>query len=181
MQCFAFIMCKNLADPCCQIRPTPPHLTSAMAENILAAACDSETRNAAKRMRLDVYQATVNALALWGEFALQGFGNMLGWPCIIDAKLHNINYNILPKLKTFNVSQDEPVSVDKPNSRDPASVAPSGFSISSAAFAQDQLYTNGGLNYSLRGYGTVGSNQQNSGAAQTNGEEPLSVRFNHIM
>lgn len=116
-----------------------------------------------------------------GEFAQQGFGNVLGWPCIIDAKLHNINYNILPKLKTFNVSQDEPVSVDKPNSRDPASVAPSGFSISSAAFAQDQLYTNGGLNYSLRGYGTVGSNQQNSGAAQTNGEELLSVRFNHIM
>lgn len=53
----------NLADPCRQIRPTPPHLTSAMAENILAAACDSESRNAAKRMRLDVYQATVNYLA----------------------------------------------------------------------------------------------------------------------
>lgn len=54
---------RNLADPCRQIRPTPPHLTSAMAENILAAACDSESRNAAKRMRLDVYQATVNYLA----------------------------------------------------------------------------------------------------------------------
>jgi len=50
-------------------------------------------------------------------------------------------------------------------------VAPSGFTISSAAFAQDQLYTNGGLNYNLRGYGTVGSNQQNSGAAHTNGEK----------
>ncbi|XP_043946289.1 nucleolar protein 4-like isoform X2 [Protopterus annectens] len=37
-------------------RPTPPHLTSAMAENILAAACESETRKAAKRMRLEVYQ-----------------------------------------------------------------------------------------------------------------------------
>lgn len=49
-------------------------------------------------------------------------------------------------------------------------MAPSGFSISSAAFAQDQLYTNGGLNYNLRGYGTVGSTQQNSDAAQTNGE-----------
>lgn len=43
-----------------QIRPTPPHLTSAIAENILAAACDNESRNAAKRMRLDVYPATVN-------------------------------------------------------------------------------------------------------------------------
>lgn len=50
-------------------------------------------------------------------------------------------------------------------------MAPSAFAISSAAFAQDQLYTNGGLNYSLRGFGAVGNNQQNSGAAQTNGEE----------
>lgn len=63
--------------------------------------------------------------------------------------------------------------MDKPGSRDAAApVAPAAFSISSAAFAQDQIYTNGGLNYSLRGYGTVGSNQQNSGAAQSNGEEP---------
>ncbi|XP_073463385.1 nucleolar protein 4-like isoform X3 [Aquarana catesbeiana] len=38
-------------------RPTPPHLTSAMAENILAAACESESRKAAKRMRLEVYQS----------------------------------------------------------------------------------------------------------------------------
>ncbi|XP_022043639.1 nucleolar protein 4-like [Acanthochromis polyacanthus] len=121
--------CRRMKKGGFEIRPTPPHLTSAMAENILAAACDSETRNAAKRMRLDVYQAT-----------------------------------------------DEPVSVDKPNSRDPVSVAPSGFTISSAAFAQDQLYTNGGLNYNLRGYGTVGSNQQNSGAAQTNGPTDLSMK-----
>ncbi|XP_063315608.1 nucleolar protein 4-like isoform X1 [Pelobates fuscus] len=39
-----------------QARPTPPHLTSAMAENILAAACESESRKAAKRMRLEIYQ-----------------------------------------------------------------------------------------------------------------------------
>ncbi|KAG8447250.1 hypothetical protein GDO86_014640 [Hymenochirus boettgeri] len=38
-------------------RPTPPHLTSAMAENILAAACESESRKAAKRMRLEIYQS----------------------------------------------------------------------------------------------------------------------------
>lgn len=62
------------------------------------------------------------------------------------------------------------MAVDKPAARDPASVAPSGFAISSAAFAQEQLYTNGGLNYSLRGYGAVGSNQQTAGAAQINGE-----------
>ncbi|XP_078543479.1 nucleolar protein 4 isoform X1 [Lissotriton helveticus] len=34
-------------------RPIPSHLTSAVAENILAAACESESRNAAKRMRLE--------------------------------------------------------------------------------------------------------------------------------
>lgn len=53
-----------------------------MAENILAAACDNETRNAAKRMRLDVYQATVNVLAVGVcEFAQRGIrwgGNVLG-------------------------------------------------------------------------------------------------------
>uniref|UniRef100_A0A3Q3KGV4 Nucleolar protein 4-like a n=1 Tax=Mastacembelus armatus TaxID=205130 RepID=A0A3Q3KGV4_9TELE len=122
--------CRRMKKGGFEIRPTPPHLTSAMAENILAAACESETRNAAKRMRLDVYQAVL----------------------------------------------DEPSSVDKSNSRDLASVAPSGFSVSSAAFAQDQLYTNGGLNYNLRGYGTVSSNQQNSGAAQVNGPTDLSMK-----
>ncbi|KAM9751350.1 nucleolar protein 4-like isoform 2-T2 [Menidia menidia] len=120
--------CRRMKKGGFEIRPTPPHLTSAMAENILAAACESETRNAAKRMRLDVYQP-----------------------------------------------MDETASVDKPISRDPAPVVPSGFTISSAAFAQDQLYTNGGLNYNLRGYGTVG-NQQNSGAAQTNGPTDLSMK-----
>lgn len=33
-----------------------------MAENILAAACESESRKAAKRMRLDVYQAHVSSV-----------------------------------------------------------------------------------------------------------------------
>ena len=70
----------------------------------------------------------------------------------------------------FLFGQDEPMPVDKSNLRDPASVAPSGFSISGAAFAQEQLYTNGGLNYGLRGYTPAASNQ-NSAAAQTNGEQ----------
>nr|XP_033818607.1 nucleolar protein 4-like isoform X1 [Geotrypetes seraphini] len=45
-------------------RPTPPHLTSAMAENILAAACESETRKAAKRMRLEIYQTSQDDITL---------------------------------------------------------------------------------------------------------------------
>ncbi|XP_044149830.1 nucleolar protein 4 isoform X2 [Bufo gargarizans] len=37
-------------------RPIPSHLTSAVAETILASACESESRNAAKRMKLDRQQ-----------------------------------------------------------------------------------------------------------------------------
>uniref|UniRef100_H3C954 Nucleolar protein 4-like b n=1 Tax=Tetraodon nigroviridis TaxID=99883 RepID=H3C954_TETNG len=47
-----------------QTRPTPPHLTSAMAENILAAACENESRNAAKRMRLEAYHCQDEQIAL---------------------------------------------------------------------------------------------------------------------
>ena len=36
---------------CFQLRPTPPHLTSAAAEAILAQACENESNNA-KRMRM---------------------------------------------------------------------------------------------------------------------------------
>ncbi|KAM9785765.1 nucleolar protein 4-like [Neosynchiropus ocellatus] len=119
--------CRRMKKGGFEIRPTPPHLTSAMAENILAAACESETRNAAKRMRLDV-----------------------------------------------SPSRDE--STDNPASRDPAPVTPTAFAISSAAFASEQLYTNGGLSYTLRGYTAVaGGNQQNNNA-QTNGPTDLSMK-----
>ncbi|XP_040008160.1 nucleolar protein 4-like [Xiphias gladius] len=47
--------CRRMKKNGMETRPTPPHLTSAMAENILAAACESESRNAAKRMRLETY------------------------------------------------------------------------------------------------------------------------------
>ncbi|XP_069710143.1 nucleolar protein 4 isoform X1 [Phaenicophaeus curvirostris] len=42
-------------------RPIPSHLTSAVAESILASACESESRNAAKRMRLDRQQDEATA------------------------------------------------------------------------------------------------------------------------
>ncbi|KAJ4934923.1 hypothetical protein JOQ06_007704 [Pogonophryne albipinna] len=116
--------CRRLKKSGFEIRPTPPHLTSATAENILATACDNETRNAAKRMRLDSYPA------------------------------------------------DEPSSGEKSSSRDPASLTPSGFSISSAAFAQEQLLTNGGLNFNLR-YGGV---PPSPGNTQTNGPTDLSMK-----
>uniref|UniRef100_A0A671MVQ3 Nucleolar protein 4-like n=1 Tax=Sinocyclocheilus anshuiensis TaxID=1608454 RepID=A0A671MVQ3_9TELE len=121
--------CRRMKKGGFETRPTPPHLTSAMAENILAAACESETRNAAKRMRLDIYQ-----------------------------------------------THDESVAADKPNSRDPAALAHSGFTLAASAYSQDQLYTNGGLNYSFRGYGTIGNSLQNSGTSQTNGPTDLSMK-----
>ncbi|XP_061638415.1 nucleolar protein 4-like [Phyllopteryx taeniolatus] len=54
--------CRRMKRNGMETRPTPPHLTSAMAENILAAACESESRNAAKRMRLDAYHDEPNSL-----------------------------------------------------------------------------------------------------------------------
>ncbi|KAI2661706.1 Nucleolar protein 4-like [Labeo rohita] len=121
--------CRRMKKGGFETRPTPPHLTSAMAENILAAACESETRNAAKRMRLDIYQA-----------------------------------------------HDESAAADKSNSRDPAALAHSGFTLAASAYSQDQLYTNGGLNYSFRGYGTIGNSLQNNGTSQTNGPTDLSMK-----
>uniref|UniRef100_A0A671LDY7 Nucleolar protein 4-like n=1 Tax=Sinocyclocheilus anshuiensis TaxID=1608454 RepID=A0A671LDY7_9TELE len=121
--------CRRMKKGGFETRPTPPHLTSAMAENILAAACESETRNAAKRMRLDIYQA-----------------------------------------------HDESGAADKPNSKDPAALANSGFTLAASAYSQDQLYTNGGFNYSFRGYGTISNSHQNNGTSQTNGPTDLSMK-----
>uniref|UniRef100_A0A4W6EC49 Nucleolar protein 4-like a n=1 Tax=Lates calcarifer TaxID=8187 RepID=A0A4W6EC49_LATCA len=122
--------CRRMKKGGFEIRPTPPHLTSAMAENILAAACESETRNAAKRMRLDVYQATVRASSL---LTSPTRGTRPPWP-----------------------HQRSPF---------PAQLLP-----------RTSSTPTGGLNYNLRGYGTVGSSQQNSGAAQTNGPTDLSMK-----
>uniref|UniRef100_A0A672YP20 Nucleolar protein 4-like b n=1 Tax=Sphaeramia orbicularis TaxID=375764 RepID=A0A672YP20_9TELE len=52
--------CRRMKKNGMETRPTPPHLTSAMAENILAAACESESRNAAKRMRLEAYHDEIS-------------------------------------------------------------------------------------------------------------------------
>ncbi|XP_052338934.1 nucleolar protein 4-like isoform X1 [Oncorhynchus keta] len=126
--------CRRMKKSGMETRPTPPHLTSAMAENILAAACESETRKAAKRMRLDVYQA-----------------------------------------------HEEQIALDKPSSREPASLAHSAYSLAASAYSQDQLYTNGGLNNSYRGYGGLGASMQHpvsltTATAQSNGPTDLSMK-----
>ncbi|XP_064154107.1 nucleolar protein 4-like b isoform X1 [Anguilla rostrata] len=126
--------CRRMKKNGMETRPTPPHLTSAMAENILAAACESESRKAAKRMRLDVYQ-----------------------------------------------THDEQISLDKPSSREPVTLAHSAYSLAASAYNQDQLYINGGLNYSYRGYGGLGASMQHpvsltTGTAQSNGPTDLSMK-----
>ncbi|XP_064160409.1 nucleolar protein 4-like isoform X1 [Anguilla rostrata] len=126
--------CRRMKKSGMETRPTPPHLTSAMAETILAAACESETRNAAKRMRLDLQP-----------------------------------------------NHDEQSALDRPHPRESASLAHSASSLPASAFPQDQLYTNGGLNYNLRGYSGLGSTPQHpasltTGAAQSNGPTDLSMK-----
>ncbi|XP_031422305.1 nucleolar protein 4-like isoform X2 [Clupea harengus] len=112
--------CRRLKKTGFETRPTPPHLTSAMAENILAAACESESRNAAKRMRLDIYQ-----------------------------------------------TNDEQISIDKPSSRDPAALAHSGFALAASAYAQDQLYTNGPTDLSMK---SLASNSSTSSSSNSHGQ-----------
>ncbi|XP_063064324.1 nucleolar protein 4-like b isoform X2 [Engraulis encrasicolus] len=127
--------CRRMKKNGMETRPTPPHLTSAMAENILAAACESESRNAAKRMRMDVYQA-----------------------------------------------QEEPVALEKPAPRESASLGHTAYSLAATAYTQDQLYINGGLNYSYRGYNALGTSSMpqpvslTTGAAQSNGPTDLSMK-----
>eukprot|EP00062_Callorhinchus_milii_P003008 gi/632940017/ref/XP_007883962.1/ PREDICTED: uncharacterized protein C20orf112 homolog [Callorhinchus milii] len=122
--------------PANETRPTPSHLTSAMAENILAAACESESRKAAKRMRLESYQ-----------------------------------------------QQDEPIALDKHSlqARESTQFAhTTTYSLPAASFSQDQMYINGGLNYSYRGYGGIGGGLQHPSPLQTgnlsNGPTDLSMK-----
>ncbi|XP_066558380.1 nucleolar protein 4-like b isoform X2 [Amia ocellicauda] len=126
--------CRRMKKNGMETRPTPPHLTSAMAENILAAACESETRKAAKRMRLDVYHA-----------------------------------------------HDEQIALEKQSAREPATLAHSAYSLAATAYSQDQIYINGGLNYSYRGYGGLGASLQHpvsltTSTAQSNGPTDLSMK-----
>ena len=52
-----------------QLRPTPPHLTSAAAEGILAHACENESANA-KRMRMGLEPLPVPHQTLYVGFVL---------------------------------------------------------------------------------------------------------------
>lgn len=180
-----------------QTRPTPPHLTSAMAENILAAACESETRKAAKRMRLEIYQTSqvphsqqegckmgqegragglgVSWRSVFKSLPGRLQGGELGrgspaWsrPCVVPRGLAAASF-------CFPV-QDEPIALDKQHSRDSTAITHSSYSLPASSYSQDPVYINGSLNYSYRGYGSLGGSLQPPAPLQTgnhsNGEWP---------
>ncbi|XP_028667421.1 nucleolar protein 4-like b isoform X3 [Erpetoichthys calabaricus] len=127
--------CRRMKKNGMETRPTPPHLTSAMAENILAAACESETRKAAKRMRMDMYPS----------------------------------------------SHEDQNTLEKQSARESSSLAHTAYSLPASAYSQDQIYINGGLNYSYRGYGGLGASLQHpvtltTGSSQSNGPTDLSMK-----
>lgn len=62
--------------------------------------------------------------------------------------------------------QDEPIALDKQHSRDSTAITHSTYSLP-ASYSQDPVYVNGGLNYSYRGYGALGSNLQPPASLQT--------------
>lgn len=63
--------------------------------------------------------------------------------------------------------QDEPIALDKQHSRDTAAITHSTYSLPASSYSQDPVYVNGGLNYSYRGYGALGSNLQPPASLQT--------------
>lgn len=63
--------------------------------------------------------------------------------------------------------QDEPIALDKQHSRDAAAITHSTYSLPASSYSQDPVYVNGGLNYSYRGYGALGSNLQPPASLQT--------------
>uniref|UniRef100_A0A452SE33 Nucleolar protein 4 like n=1 Tax=Ursus americanus TaxID=9643 RepID=A0A452SE33_URSAM len=77
-------------------------------------------------------------------------------------------------------SRDEPIALDKQHSRDSAAVTHSTYSLPASSYSQDPVYVNGGLNYSYRGYGALGSNLQPPASLQTgnhsNGPTDLSMK-----
>ncbi|NXN75310.1 NOL4L protein, partial [Himantopus himantopus] len=104
------------------------------SRSLSALSACSETRKAAKRMRLEIYQT----------------------------------------------SQDEPIALDKQHSRDSTAITHSSYSLPASSYSQDPVYINGSLNYSYRGYGSLGGSLQPPASLQTgnhsNGPTDLSMK-----
>lgn len=132
-----------------------------MAENILAAACENESRNAAKRMRLEAFH--------------------------VGAPTLSISSGVLKRaLTSCFPRQDEQIALDKPSGcggalKEPSSLSHSAYSLAASAFStQDAtLYINGaGISYTYRGYPGLGAAMQHpvsltAGTSQSNGKRRI--------
>lgn len=135
-----------------------------MAENILAAACENESRNAAKRMRLEAYHVGSPA------------------PSIGPDVLRRALTSCFPR-------QDEQIALDKPSScggalKEPPPLSHSAYSLAASAFSSQDatLYINGaGISYTYRGYPGLGAAMQHpvsltaGTSAQSNGKRRTRV------
>ncbi|KAF1476437.1 Nucleolar protein 4-like, partial [Eudyptula minor novaehollandiae] len=76
--------------------------------------------------------------------------------------------------------QDEPIALDKQHSRDSTAITHSSYSLPASSYSQDPVYINGSLNYSYRGYGSLGGSLQPPASLQTgnhsNGPTDLSMK-----
>lgn len=63
--------------------------------------------------------------------------------------------------------QDEPIALDKQHSRDSTAITHSSYSLPASSYSQDPVYINGSLNYSYRGYGSLGGSLQPPASLQT--------------
>ncbi|NXU77559.1 NOL4L protein, partial [Oreotrochilus melanogaster] len=76
--------------------------------------------------------------------------------------------------------QDEPIALDKQHSRDSTAITHSSYSLPASSYSQDPVYINGSLNYSYRGYGSLGGSLQPPTSLQTgnhsNGPTDLSMK-----
>ncbi|XP_034498757.1 nucleolar protein 4 isoform X8 [Ailuropoda melanoleuca] len=137
-------------------RPIPSHLTSAVAESILASACESESRNAAKRMRLDRPQDERRHVDD-GRTVLVKEGER----CDLTRP------GLLLSL------QDESAPADKACKPEAAQAT---YSTSTVPGSQEVLYINGNGTYSYHSYRGLGGGLLNLNDASSSGPTDLSMK-----
>ncbi|XP_067887881.1 nucleolar protein 4-like isoform X2 [Heterodontus francisci] len=130
-------------------RPIPSHLTSAVAENILATACESESKNAAKRMRLDVRQ---QQQCLTSE--------------LCPPKARELRPAAVISTTDGCQDKDEPVAIGKQWTRESAQVT---YTAPAVSYSQELMYINGNSSYNYHGYGGLGAGKQNPSSLPSDG------------
>lgn len=106
----------------------------------------------------------------------QASGDGLGWPCrscerpsvpTPSSRVPQGTAGLLAGVSCVSPLQDEPIALDKQHSRDSTAITHSSYSLPASSYSQDPVYINGSLNYSYRGYGSLGGNLQPPASLQT--------------